>query len=407
MIRLLLVCLLALMPLRGAAQELSGLARLDVAQSRVAGARDGGLTVDLWLSQPVPWRVFTLDDPRRLVVDFREIDWRGASKDQMRAEGAPVSDLRFGVLRPGWSRMVLDLAAPQKLRQAGMEVDPLTGTARLQLETTPVSPEAFAQTVGAPEDPAWAALAEADPTASANADPGDGVLVVAIDPGHGGIDPGASRDGVEEADVMLALGLELAEALSRQTGIRPVLTRSEDVFVPLEERMTIARSQGAELFLSLHADALELDQAAGASIYVLSETAREGASQRMAERHSRGDLLAGVDLSGQDDTLALVLMDLARARTAPQSARLQQALLSGLGQVGARLTARPERSAKLAVLMSADFPSVLIEAGFLSNAADRAALQSSAGRAPLVAGIVRGVRLWQEGEAQIPALGGQ
>ena len=227
------------------------------------------------------------------------------------------------------------------------------------------------------------------------APPGDDtVRVVVIDPGHGGIDPGAERGGTVEADLMLQLSLELAEALARAGDYRPVLTREADIFVPLNERITIARAAGADLFLSLHADALEDEVTRGASVYTLTEEAADAASQRMAERHERGDLLAGLDLSGQDDTVATVLMDLARLETGPASERLATEIVLGFEDAGARLNSRPRRTAQLAVLGAADFPSVLVEVGFLSNAEDRALIASAEGRAVIVAGLVRAIQRW-------------
>lgn len=386
------------------AQEFSGLARLDPAQTRMDGMRDG-FSMDLTLSQPVPWRVFTLDDPARMVLDFAELDFAGVDAEALIAGQGAVADLRFGALRPGWSRMVIDLNGSFGVAQAGMIVDPDTGAARITLRARKIPPQDFAARSGAPMASEWGALAASDTTAQPQAEPGgDDVLVVAIDPGHGGIDPGAVRAGVRESDVMLALGLELADLIGRQPGMRAVLTRDSDHFVPLAQRMTLARGAGADVFLSLHADALDLAQVAGASFYVLTEDAADGAVQRMAERHERGDLLAGLDLTGQDDRTARILMELARQETGPASLRLQSSLIASFGQTGARLTARPARQGELAVLMSTDFPSVLIETGFLSNDADRAALQSSAGRAPIVAAIARAVAQWAEEEAAIAKL---
>ncbi len=397
------VCALFLTLGQGAmAQEFSALARLDVAQSQVVD--DGaGLTLDLYLSQPVPFRIFTLDAPRRLVLDFREVDFRGATRAGMlNADGA--TDLRFGPLRPGWSRMVVDLAGPKAVTSAGMEVDEVVGTAHLVVRLDPASEEAFAEAAGAPPDPDWALIA-ADPTLPPPAPPEEGgPLIVVIDPGHGGIDPGAEHAGVRESDLMLTLGLELAEAVTR-SGMRAVLTRNSDVFVPLSERLTIARNAGADVFLSLHADALEGEQARGASIYTLSEDATDRASERMAERHNRGDLLAGMDLSQEDDTIAKVLMDLARIETGPAGERLSEALVAALLAEGAVVNNRPQRQAMLAVLLSADFPSVLVEVGFLSNPADRERLTTAEGRATVVAGLVRGLQVWAaEEEALAPLI---
>ena len=198
---------------------------------------------------------------------------------------------------------------------------------------------------------------------------------------------------------MLQLAIELAEALNRTGSVRAILTRDADVFVPLEGRMSIARAAKADLLISLHADALEVDQARGGSVYTLNAEGSDLASARMAERHERGDLLAGVDLSGQDDRVATVLMDLARTQTEPQSQRFADAAVEGLRAAGARLNSKPRREGRLAVLNAPDFASVLIEVGFLSNASDREMLSAPATRSPIVTGIVTAVLAWAQDEA--------
>jgi len=222
---------------------------------------------------------------------------------------------------------------------------------------------------------------------------------VAIDPGHGGVDPGAERDGIVEAELMLVLARELAEAINRIEGMRAVLTRDGDTFVALEERMTQARLAGADVMLSLHADALDEDETHGASVYTLDADSLDAASARMAERHDRGDLVAGLDLKGQDDTVATVLMDLARQETAPKSERLADGIVAALGEVGAELNSQPRRRAELAVLNAADFASVLVEVGFLSNPDDRAALSVQPGRATIIRGLVLALQRWAVDEA--------
>jgi N-acetylmuramoyl-L-alanine amidase len=386
----------------GAAQELSGLARVDARASRVAD-EGRGLAVELALSQPVPWRLYTLDGPPRLVIDFREADF-GAARPEAILEPGRAAGLRFGPVRSGWSRLVVDLARPLGVTQAGMTVDSGDGTARLRVRLDPVDPEAFAAAAGAPADPGWAPppvppAALALPAAPPAPPPAqDDRFIVAIDPGHGGIDPGAERGGLREAHLMLALGIELAEAVAR-AGMVPVLTRTEDVFVPLQTRMSIARAAGADVLISLHADALEEDQARGASVYTLTQEAVDGASARMVQRHEGGDLIAGLDLSGTDDTVATALLDLARRDTAPRAARLAETLAASLHEAGAVVNGRPLRQAQLAVLSAADFPSVLLEAGFLSDEGDRARLSSPEGRAPIVAGIVGALQVWRAAEA--------
>ncbi|SEW16104.1 N-acetylmuramoyl-L-alanine amidase [Cognatiyoonia koreensis] len=380
------------------AQEFSALARIDPARSQVTDA-GRALQIDLHLSQTVPYRVFTLDEPLRLVLDFREVDWSGISREQLLTAEA-VTDLRFGGFRPGWSRMVVDLAVPMVLETAGMTVDTSGGSAHLQLILTPTDADTFAQQAGAPPDNDWANLAPSLPAPT----PDDGPLTVVIDPGHGGIDPGAERGGLIEADLMLQLGIEVVEALNRQGGVRAILTRESDLFVPLEERMTIARAAGADLFISLHADALEEDEARGASVYTLNAEGQDRAAQRMAERHERGDLLAGLDLSGTDDRVATVLMDMARAETGPKGERFAGTLVAALRENGARLNSRPRREGRLAVLSAADFASVLVEVGFLSSAGDREQLRTAEGRAPIVAALLQAVQHWVVDEATRDAL---
>jgi len=371
-----------------AAQEFTGLARLDADESTVVDRRGGGVEIELALSQAVPWRVFTLDAPRRLVLDFSEVDWAGADPTAL-LSADNAGPVRLGQARPRWSRLVLDLAAPMGVDSAGMRVE--GQGARLTVILSPISEADFAATARA-EDPAGAALPP--PVAEA-----PGPLVVAIDAGHGGVDPGAMREGLVEAELMLRLARETADAINRTGTMRAVLTRDADAFVPLTERMTIARAAGADLLLSLHADALEEDEASGGSVYTLSAEALDRASSRMVERHQRGDLLGGVDLSRQDDRVATALMDLARLDTAPQSERLAQALVGALETAGAHLNSRPRRSAPLAVLNAADFPSVLVEVGFLSNAGDRARLTNPTSRARIVAGLVSGLTAWAAEEA--------
>ncbi len=394
----LVIWMLAAAPV--AAQDFSALARLDTETSVAEDVRRR-LEVTLFLSQSVPYRVFTLDDPARVVLDFKEVDFRGfdaAIFDQSdRVEG-----VRAGPLRPGWSRMILDLADPMAVQSAGMQVSESDGTAIVELVMRPTSAEDFAATAGAPDDPDWVfALADQPPPEK----PEDGPLVVVVDPGHGGIDSGAEYDGIEEADVMLALALELTAALGRLEGIQPALTRNTDVFVPLRERLTLARGAGADLFISLHADALAGEQATGATVYTLTDQAQSAASQRIAERHNSVDVLAGVDLRGQGDEVAMVLQDLARIETTAASDRFASALVQAMKDTNAPMNTRPRREAGLQVLTAADFPSVLIEAGFLSNVADRERLLTPQGRAPLVAAITLAVGRWAiEEEALAPLI---
>ncbi len=336
----------------------------------------GTLEVTMGLDQITPYRVFTLDEPRRLVLDVADASFAELNPQDM-LSGNRAAAVRVGPLRPGWSRMVVDLAEPMIIAEAGM-----TGVnvgAALKIVLEPATVETFAANAGAPPDPGWDIVTGFDPKVAAELAQSEDFVVV-LDPGHGGIDSGANQGGIKESDLMLILAEELALLLNAQDGVRAVLSRDADVFVPLSTRVTFARQVGADLFLSLHADALEEDQARGASIYTLTEDGGEKADARVVERHERGDLLAGVDLSATEDRIATVLMDLARAETGPEGRRIADALVASMNMQGVVMNVRPRREGQFSVLTAADFPSVLIEVGFLSSAEDRAILATARGR---------------------------
>lgn len=374
-----------------AGQELAALAQVDAGRSRIA-ADGAAVTVELQISQPVPWRVRLLDQPPRLVLDMREVDWRGV--DGIVPPDGRVRGVRAGVLRPGWSRLVVELDGPYRIAVSAMETAEAGARVAIRLERTTAG--AFAAEAGRPEPPEWTLPPARTP---APVEGGTGPLVVVLDPGHGGIDPGAERDGLAEADLMLAFAREMKEALLRGGGVAVVLTREDDVFVPLEARTSIARAVGADLFISLHADALAEGEAAGATLYTLADEASDAASAALAERHDRDDLLAGVDLTAQDDVVATVLMDMARRATAPQTDRLAGALETAIRAAGIGMHPVPRQEAAFSVLKSPDVPSVLIELGFLSSAGDRARLADPDWRARMAAALAAGVRAWADDEA--------
>ena len=383
------------------AQDFSALARVAMAQSELRD--DGnGLQLQMGLSLAVPYRVFTVGNPMRAVVDFREVDWNGVSRAAlMNADNA--SDVQFGPLRPGWSRLVIALTRPMVVEEAGMLVDEISGQAVLSIVMAPATETQFADTSGAPADPFWGDLIGAD-TLATKSKADDGPVIIAVDAGHGGIDPGAQQGGVNEADVVLDIAFAVVDKINRSGVIQAVLIRDSDHFIPLEARITRARQEEASALISLHADSLAIGGARGASVYTLSKDAQDTASIRMAERHERGDLLAGLDLSGQDDRIATVLMDLARLETGPASVALADTLVSSMADAGVVMNSRPRRNGNLAVLNAADFASALIEVGFLSSDADRALLTSAQGQATIAQGIADGMIKWAADQAALAPL---
>lgn len=383
-----------------AAQELSGLARVDPTGSQLVDTQDGA-QLTLALSQGVPYRVFTLTEPPRVVLDFREVDWQAldiAAFDQSDA----VTTVRAGAFRPGWSRLVAELSAPHLVDQVGLVTNQVTGTAVLSLTFLKADADAFVTQSGAPYDPHWDLPQPAEITATRPRTAG--VIRVMLDPGHGGIDPGAERGQVTEKDLMLTFARELEESLVRAGGFEVSLTRTGDYFVSLERRIAMAHEVQADVFLSLHADALADGGAHGATIYTLSQEASDVASAKLAERHDRDELLSGVDLSKADDQVTAVLLDLARRETTPRTGILARSLVTGMGNQGGPMNRRPLRQAAFSVLKAADIPSVLVEIGFLSSPRDLENLQDPEWRARMADGIRDGLQLWLRQDSEMRPL---
>lgn len=373
---------------------LNALARLDPSASAVTD-RGQGIKVVLAVSQAVPYRVSFMDNPPRLVVDFHEIDFSGVAPES--ADKADhVKQLLWGPFLSGWSRMVAVLDIPQRLVSAEETATGSNG-AVITLTLAPTTPADFAARIKAAEaePPAaeWALPKAAVVDQPIRRQVGDRPLRVVLDPGHGGIDPGAEAGGTTEARTMLGFALELAEVL-RRAGMTVELTRVNDVFVPLETRISVARAAGADVFLSLHADALAEGEATGATVYKLAKKASDAASAQLAERHDRTDLLAGLDLTASDDEVAGVLMDMARTETGPRADSLAQALATAIQARNIRMHHHPIQEAAFSVLKSADIPSLLLEVGFLSSAKDRERLADPVWRASMADAILAALQAW-------------
>ena len=379
------------------AAELTALARLDPAASRVADEGDG-VAIDLAISQAVPYRAFLLAEPPRLVLDFSEVDF-GPSRPAALKRSQRVATLGWGPIRAGWSRLVAELDGPYRIGSAEQRLSD-DGAAEIRVRLLPTDEADFAQRTagGVPEAEGWALPEPASVPAPKRRQTGAEPLVVVLDPGHGGIDPGAEAGGVVEADMMLIFARELAEVL-RRGGMTVVLTRDEDEFVPLETRISIARAARADVFLSLHADALAEGEATGATVYLLAEEASDWASARLAERHDRADILAGVDLAGQDDMVALVMMEMARTETKPRAERLARAVVAAVRATKGRMHRHPIQKAGFSVLKSPDIPSILLELGFLSSKADRKRLADPDWRAGMQEAILVALRAWAIADA--------
>lgn len=365
--------------------------------ARLAGdERRTRLIVDL--SKKVELSVFTLGDPYRVVMDLPNVSF-DLPANSGRAGRGLISAYRYGVIGPGKARIVLDAIGPVKIErsfvQAGFEDQP----ARLVVDLAATDVHTFRTQLAAPATPVQTAAVT--PAAGDTGRPAPARLqtqekpVIIIDPGHGGIDSGAiGVGGKNEKDIVLAVALRLRQKLQESGRYRVVLTRSDDTFIPLAERVKVARTNEASLFISLHADYIPKREgdARGATIYTVSDRASDKEAARLAEKENKADLIAGLDLSKQTDDIVNILYDLTHRETKNFSSLFQRTLVGQMKTGGVLLHQRPARSAGFVVLKAPDVPSVLVELGYVSNAKDMKNLTSEEWRDKVTDSIAASIR---------------
>jgi N-acetylmuramoyl-L-alanine amidase len=325
------------------------------------------LVIDM--SSEVRAHVSAMLDPQRLLLDFQAVRFHAPSIKVME-KNSLVRDLRFGAFMRGQGRVVLDLGRPAHVSE--QRFIPLSGGGtRLVIQITQTTAELFHALAKPVSDDVITGN-----TDKARSDPAELPLVV-LDPGHGGIDTGASGPAGElEKVIVLQFGLTLKERIETGGKARVLMTRSTDVFVPLRDRVRIARQAKAALFISLHADALA-DEAdvRGGSVYILSERATDERSARLADKENRADLAAGIELKDDQDEVADILFDLARRESRAFSNQFARQLVSTLPKA-TRMHRNALRGAAFRVLKAPDVPSVLLELGYLTTAEDAKLMQT-------------------------------
>jgi N-acetylmuramoyl-L-alanine amidase len=341
------------------------------------------------LSQTIGVTAFTLADPYRVVIDLPQVGFQFPPRTGESGRGL-IKAFRYGLVMPGGSRIVIDTKGPVRIDQVFV-LDPFDGQpARLVLELVAVNRETFMRTLALenrtrrPPEPK---------KADRDAKPGDQRPLVMLDPGHGGIDHGTTApSGETEKSIVLDFALGLREKLEKAGKYRVAMTRTDDHFVPLAERVRMARAQSAALFISIHADALAKHDgdARGAAIYTLSETASDAEAARLAETENKADLIAGVDLSAEAGDVADILIDLAQRETKHFAANFAKTLLAEL-KTSARLHKHPLKSAGFRVLTAPDVPSVLIELGYVTSPKDLKLMTSETWRARATDSIVQAI----------------
>jgi len=368
------------------------------------------------LIEAAEFSVFSLPDPYRVVIDLPELDWQMVAAEQDRSTGV-VRDLRYGLFQPGQSRVVIDLSRPANVERAFLLAPTGTTPWRMVIDLIPASDAAFKGQMGrakatvvrrpdAPieaEKPPFQTALLSGPTADERIPiperksairPSDRKPVIAIDPGHGGIDPGAiGISGVKEKDITLAAAGELKKALEQTGRYKVVMTRNRDVSMGLRQRIVKSRRLAADVFISLHADSIGRSDVRGLSVYTLSEKASDREAAALAVKENKADLIIGMDLTNESADVRNILIDLARRESLNLAAHLATKLISELRRQ-VKLLRNTHRFAGFAVLKAPDVPSVLLEMGYLSNREDEKALRQPAYRRRLVLSMVKALDVY-------------
>jgi N-acetylmuramoyl-L-alanine amidase len=374
-----------------------------VSDARLAGdAKQTRFVLDL--DKAIQFRAFTLADPYRVVLDIPQVNFQFPAGTGVSGRGL-VKAFRYGLVMPGGSRIVFDLTGPARIAKSYLLEAANGQPPRLVLELEEVDRTGFVQSLAAESRPELRpAIADATDTvvaATAAAAPkavtpkpseSDARPVVVIDPGHGGVDNGTQSSGESEKDLVLGFGLALRDRIEKAGKYRVVMTRDDDTFIPLADRVKIARNQSAALFVSIHADALPRGEgdAQGATIYTLSDRASDAEAERLAEAENKADAIGGVNLTEEPTDVADILIDLARRETRTFSNRFAR-LLMGEMKTTARMHKHPLKSAGFKVLKAPDVPSVLVELGYVSNKGDLEHLVSENWRTRTVGSMAQAI----------------
>ncbi|WP_169569094.1 N-acetylmuramoyl-L-alanine amidase [Sneathiella limimaris] len=338
----------------------------------------------LEIDEKPEYRIFYLPNPDRLVIDMQQVNWQ--TSDKSKAGIGLIENYRYGLFRQGTSRIVLDLKQPVELIREET-LPPSEGKPyRFFIDIRKTSRENFGKLVQQSRQQQVAALA---PRISAIPTPrSHQKYTIIVDAGHGGIDPGAiGGSGIYEKQLTLQVAKRLKSVLEADAKYNVILTRETDTFLSLRERVEIGRKYKGDLFISVHADSIGRSDIRGSTVYTLSENASDDEAAELARMHDKADVIAGVDLEEQDDTVQGILIDLAQRETMNFSVKFAKLLLPEFRGVGIKTGSRSHRFAGFRVLKAPDVPSVLVELGYLSNRHDEAFLKSEKGQKKMAEAI--------------------
>lgn len=347
------------------------------------------LTIDL--SRKIDMRAFTLAEPYRVVIEIPQVNFQLPANTGEQGQGI-IKAFRYGLVMSGGSRIVIDLAGPVRVTKA-VVLDPADEQpAQMVVDMVAVDRETFLRAAAIDNHLPRPRPSEARREERA----GDPRPVVVIDAGHGGIDPGTrAQTGELEKELTLEFAAVLRSKLEAAGKYRVMMTRTDDTFIELSERVQIARQQRAQLLISIHCDALARGdgEAQGATVYTLSGQASDAEAQRLADAENRADAIGGVDLADEPNEIADILIDLAQRETKAFTANFARNVVKDMAAT-ARMHKHPLKSAGFRVLKAPDVPSVLIELGYVSNARDLKQLVSETWRSRTADAIAHAVQVY-------------
>ena len=368
------------------------IAFIPLAQIGNASNFNDGYSLRLKLDEAVPFKVYSLNYPNRIVLELNTETHK--TLNDLDIKSSPfLGEIKFKKLIDGWVAISIYIGKPAKVQNLTMKPHKLDASKiELSFELFPIVQYEFDRIVEIFSDPSTdepAVTIENNLNNNKNNN-----LIIVIDPGHGGLDPGAQVKTIREADLMLSLAQVVVEEVKRLDNTEVILTRTSDQFMSLDKRLILAVQAGADVFISLHADTVEKGKASGSTVYTLSQAASDQASARLAARHGGNELISSVDLTGTDTAITAALMGLLRQENTVRSNAFSKSIIKNLEDLSIKLNPKPSRKANFSVLKLPSVPSVLIETGFMSTSSDLQNLQDRDWAEKFAVAISSGILEW-------------
>ena len=373
------------------------------------GVHDTKTRIVMDVNGPISYKYFLLANPYRLVLDMLEVDFELNPVSKKLTGG--VLGYRFGLLKPGISRVVIDLSKPLLVDKHFIIKPGAKPQSRLVIDLVPTTRSRYLADLKKSRNQATVGRQKLKSVEqkhqtiqeSQKKSPQKKISeskIIVLDPGHGGVDPGAiGLQGTYEKKIVLLAAKTIKKILVKSGRYKVILTRKSDRFIPLKNRVAIARRAQADLFISLHADSIKNGAVRGATVYTLSENASDREAAQLAERENKSDLIAGIDLNTESQEVTDILIDLVQRETMNQSAVFAGAVVKEITKK-IKTHRRPHKFAGFAVLKALDIPSILLEMGYLSNFEDETLLNTARFQQKLGLAILIGLdRYFFEGQS--------